>query len=140
MLDEVTPRVDVRRVRNVKPRDLATRFALGATVSVVAGIISHLAGARIGGVFLAFPAILPASLTIVQEKEGTRTADRDALGAVLGGSALVVFAAVAESMFRHHNSAAVLALAFAAWLVSSFAFYVVLGLVRPDKEDRHRDS
>lgn len=139
MLDEATPRVDVRNVRDVKPRDMAVRFALGALVSVVAGIISHLAGARIGGVFLAFPAILPASLTIVQDKEGTRRADRDALGSVLGGIALVVFATVGESMFGRHNSAAVLALALVGWLVSSFALYAVLGLIRPDKENRHND-
>lgn len=139
MLDEATPRVDVRNVRNVKLGEMASRFALGAFVSVVAGIISHLVGARIGGVFLAFPAILPASLTIVQDKEGTRTADRDALGAVLGGSALVVFAAIGESMFGRHNSAAVLALALAAWLVAAFAFYAVLGLIRPDKENRRKD-
>ena len=129
----------MRKVRDVNAKQLAARFALGAAVSIVAGVISHLQGARFGGVFLAFPAILPASLTFVQDKEGSRTADRDALGAVLGGFALVVFAAVGESMFGRHNSAEVLALALAGWLVASIIFYAVLGLVRPDKEDRHND-
>ena len=139
MLDEATPRIDVSSFRDVKVKEMGARFALGAAVSVVAGVISHLVGARIGGVFLAFPAILPASLTFVQDKEGTRTADRDALGAVLGGFALIVFAAVGESMFGRDNSAAVLALALTAWLVAACVFYVIVGLLRPDKEDRHRD-
>jgi len=139
VLDEATPRVDVRKVRDARFKETGARFALGAVVSVVAGIISHMVGARIGGVFLAFPAILPASLTFVQDKEGTRKANRDALGAVLGGFALVVFAAVGESMFGRHNAAAVLAFALTAWLLASFAFYTVLALVRPDKCDRHED-
>lgn len=139
MLGEATPRIDVGKLRDVKGKEMAARFGLGAAVSIVAGIISHLAGARLGGVFLAFPAILPASLTFVQDKEGTRTADRDALGAVLGGSGLVVFATVGESMFGRQNSAAVLAAALLGWLLASVAFYAVLGLVRPDKEDRADD-
>lgn len=139
MLDEATPKVDVSKVRDVNVKQMGARFALGAVVSVGAGIISHGVGARIGGVFLAFPAILPASLTFVQHKEGTHTADRDALGAVLGGFALVVFAAIGESMFGRHNSALVLLLALCGWLVASFAFYAVLALVRPDKCDRHTD-
>lgn len=139
MPGDATPRVDISKLREAKPKEMGARFGLGALVSVVAGIISHLAGARLGGVFLAFPAILPASLTFVQDKEGTRTADRDALGAVLGGFALVVFAVVGESMFTRQNSAVVLAVALVGWLLASCVLYALLGLVRPDKEDRNDD-
>lgn len=122
------PEIDLRRLRGVKSSEMLVRFALGATVSVVAGIISTLVGARFGGVFLAFPAILPASLTFVQSKEGTSEADHDAVGAILGGLALLVFAAVGESMFDRHNPALVLAAALAAWLVSTAALYTALVL------------
>ncbi len=115
------------------------RFALGAAVSIVAGIISSVGGPRIGGVFLAFPAILPASLTFIQQKEGTRKADRDAIGAVLGGLALVVFAAVAESTFTRVNPALVLLCSLGGWLIASGAMYTVLALVRPDDCDRNQD-
>ena len=62
---------------------MAVRFAFGAAISVGAGVLGKAVGARFGGTFLAFPAILPASLTLIQNKEGTRTADRNAVGAVL---------------------------------------------------------
>lgn len=128
------PEVDVRSIRNVKPSEMLVRFALGASVSVIAGIISNAAGARLGGVFLAFPAILPASLTFVQEKEGTSKADRDAVGAILGGLALLAFAAVGESMFGRHNAVLVLGGALAAWLICIAVLYMALVLIRPDKD------
>lgn len=139
LLRAVRPRVSLGGLRQVRPREMLVRFALGAAVSVVAGIISQLAGSRLGGVFLAFPAILPASLTILQEKDGTRDADRDAIGAVLGGLGLVVFAAVAESLFVRDNPVVVLAAALAAWVVAVLVFYAGLAVVRPDDCDVRRD-
>lgn len=129
------PEIDVRQVRGVKAREMLVRFALGAAVSVTAAIISNAAGARLGGVFLAFPAILPASLTFVQDKEGTQKADRDAVGAILGGLALLVFAGVAESMFGRHSAVLVLGVALAAWLFSIAVLYAALMLLRPDEDD-----
>ena len=138
-MQAVRPRLARGGLREVRPREMAVRFALGAVVSVVAGIISHVAGSRLGGVFLAFPAILPASLTILQEKEGTRDADRDAIGAVLGGLGLVVFAAVAESLFVRVNPVIVLGSALLAWTSAVMAFYAVLAVIRPDDCDVRRD-
>ncbi len=134
------PAVDVRKLGGVRATEMAARFGLGAAVSIVAGIVSLAAGARLGGVFLAFPAILPASLTFVQNKEGTRVADHDALGAVLGGTAGVVFATVGESMFGRHNSALVLGMALAGWLLTAILLYGVLNLLRPDTEDRRSED
>lgn len=133
------PSGDLSKIREAKPKELLVRFLLGAVVSIAAGIISKGVGPRLGGVFLAFPAILPASLTFVQAKEGTRKADRDAIGAVLGGLALVVFAAVAESTFTRVNSAVVLVCALAGWLLSCGLMYAVLASVRPDDCDRNQD-
>lgn len=130
--DGLAPSVDVRKLRDATARQMAVRFALGAAVSIVAGVISKSVGARFGGLFLAFPAILPASLTFVEDKENRQMADRDATGAILGGLALVVFAAVGESLFHRRNSAVVLALALVAWLVCSFVLYTVMALIRPE--------
>jgi uncharacterized membrane protein (GlpM family) len=118
---------------------MVVRFVLGAAVSIIAGIISKGAGARLGGLFLAFPAILPASLTFVQEQEGTRKADRDAIGAVLGGLALVVFASVAEDTFTRLPAALVLHLSLIGWIVASVVMYGVLAVLRPDDCDRQQD-
>jgi hypothetical protein len=131
--------VDLGRLKEAHWKDLAVRFALGAAVSVIAGLISKVADPRLGGVFLAFPSILPASLTFVQEQEGTRKADRDAMGAVLGGLGLVVFATIGESMFTRYNSAWVLAAALGGWIVAVVVFYAGLAIVRPDDCDVRRD-
>lgn len=136
---EVWPRADLSKVREAKPKELLVRFALGAVVSVAAGIVSKGAGPRLGGLFLAFPAILPASLTFVQGKEGTHKADRDAIGAVLGGLGLVVFAALAESTFTRLNPVAVLLFSLLAWLLACGAMYATLAAVRPDDCDRNQD-
>jgi uncharacterized membrane protein (GlpM family) len=136
---DTAPEVDVAKLRQVEPKELLIRFALGAIVSIVAGVISKTLGVRLGGVFLAFPAILPASLTFVQDKEGTRKADRTAIGAVLGGAALVGFAAVGEALFSRLNSALVLAAALTAWTVAILVFYATLAIFRPDDCDKHQD-
>jgi uncharacterized membrane protein (GlpM family) len=136
---EIFPRVELAHLKEVRAKELLVRFALGGAVSIIAGIISKAVSARFGGMFLAFPAILVASLTFVQDKEGTRRADRDAIGAVLGGASLVVFAAVGESMFGRHSSVLVLVASLGAWLVSIAVLFAVLAGIRPDDADARQD-
>jgi len=136
---DVTPSLHPEELRQIRSRELIVRFCLGAAVSVMAGIIANAVGVRFGGLFLAFPAILPASLTMVQEREGTRRADRDAIGAVLGASALVVFAVVAESTFTRLNPGVVLITSLAGWIVAAGMLYGLLALLRPDDCDKRKD-
>ena len=63
------------------------------------------AGAR------AFPAILPATLTLLEQKHGTEDAVHDTRGAVLGAIGLVPFAVVAAVCFGRLIAAFVVALA-----------------------------
>jgi hypothetical protein len=127
----ISRRVDERpgahpsKLRDIRARDLGYRFVAGAVTSVVAGIMTIVFGPRIGGVMLAFPAILAASLTLIEEQEDSAEAREDARGAVIGGAALGVFAAVAAVLFGHLGGAAVLALATLAWFVSAFLLYLV---------------
>ena len=90
--EPIGSRVD--KLRGIRPADLATRFAFGFVVSVLAGTVTLLAGDRPGGLFLAFPAILPASLTLIANRDGRRQAEIDVAGAILGATALVSFAIV----------------------------------------------
>lgn len=133
------PVVNLGAVRSVGVKDILIRFGLGAFISISAGIIGLTVSHRLSGAFLAFPSILPASLTLLQEKEGTRRADRDAIGAVLGGAALVLFAMIGEAGFRHLEPYLVLVLALVGWLVASFVLYAMLALARPDDCDRTKD-
>lgn len=135
----VRPQFDLARLKNVRPRDLALRFAFGAAISLGAALIAAATGARFGGVFLAFPAILPASLTLLQDEEGTRDADRNAIGAVLGGVALVVFAIVGEAGFGRIPAGAALLAALGAWLLTAVGLYGALATLRPDACDMDQD-
>ena len=84
------PTFKLARVRGVRPRDLAAvRFVCGALTPVVAGLVTIAFGARPGGILLAFPAILAASLTLIEEEEDAEDAREDSRGAVAGGVALI---------------------------------------------------
>jgi uncharacterized protein DUF3147 len=136
---DVRPRLELRRAREVPFQHLAVRFALGAAISVAAALIGTAVGTRFGGMFLAFPAILPASLTLIEHEEGVRRADRCAVGAVLGGAALLVFAGGAEAALGHLAAGVALAVATVAWAGAACVLYIVLACLRPDDCDRHND-
>ncbi len=112
---------------------------MGAAISIVAAVVGKVIGVRFGGTLLAFPAILPASLTLIQEEEGTRRADRDAIGAILGAVGLVIFGMVGEAAFGQVNPALALALAILGWLLTVSLLYSLLAFLRPDTCDRAKD-
>lgn len=116
-------------LRHLPVRDLAIRFAFGAVISVIAGVISLVAGNEPGGVLLAFPAILPATLTLVEKEESERNAEDLDVGAILGAAALGAFAVVVWQFLGRHPAPLVLLLATLAWLVSAVLLYLVLRLV-----------
>ncbi|MFE9309930.1 DUF3147 family protein [Streptomyces sp. NPDC088353] len=118
-------RVDLRAAARTPRKDLLLRFGFGAGVSLLAAVVSRLFGSFVGGVFLAFPAILLASLTLVAEEEGLMSARDDARGAALGTLGLVAFAVVAAVLLRHHSAWLALGAATAAWLVVSLGAYGV---------------
>ena len=68
------------------------------------GSVAGLAGARLGpkfgGLFRAFPAVLPATLTLIEKKEGTTKAWADASGGVFGAVGLAAFAFTAVMLLR----------------------------------------
>ncbi|MBV9339733.1 MAG: DUF3147 family protein [Acidobacteria bacterium] len=85
------------------------RFALGGLVTAGAGAIAKKFGAELAGLFLAFPAILVASTSLVEKHEqerkqkkglngfyrGRQAAGADAAGAAMGSLGLMAFAALA---------------------------------------------
>lgn len=138
-MSRVFPDLTLSRLRRVRLRDYLVRFAMGATISVVAAVVGKVIGVRFGGTLLAFPAILPASLTLIQEEEGTRRADRDAIGAILGAVGLVVFGMIGEATFGRTDPVLALALAILGWLLTAFLLYGLLAFLRPDSCDRTKD-
>jgi hypothetical protein len=82
------------------------RFIFGGLITAVAGLIAKKFGAGIGGLLLAFPAIFPASATLIEKHEkqkkrekglretrrGREAASVDAAGSAIGSLGLFVFA------------------------------------------------
>ena len=113
------------------------RFAFGGIITAGAGIIAKEFGPTIGGLFLAFPAIFPASATLIESHEeqkkeelglhgtirGRDAVSVDATGAAIGGIGLALFAVITSSLLPKHSTAAVLALATAAWFAASVALW-----------------
>jgi len=121
--DEV--RTHVGKLREPPARDWLIRFGFGAAVSAIAAVGSLLAGPRVGGVFLAFPAILLASLTLVAKEEGTDQARDDARGAAFGTLGLIAFAVVVLLTATRWPLWATLTAATAAWAVVASSAYAV---------------
>jgi hypothetical protein len=82
---------DWSKLRSVKPGEIGIRFAFGALIAMIAGAVGLAAGPKVGGLFLAFPAILPASLTLIEKKEGPAKAWSDASGGILGSVGMAGF-------------------------------------------------
>jgi hypothetical protein len=123
--------VDLGSLREIRVRALALRFVFGAAVSVVAGLVGIAAGQRAGGVMLAAPAVLPATLTIIERKEGRGPAVTEVQGAVLGAVALIGFAVVAAASMARLPLAAALLGALAAWAAAAIGGYMAQAAVLP---------
>ena len=123
---EERPIIKLGKLKDIRLRDLGVRFLAGGVTSIVAGLISYGISARVGGFLLAFPAILAASLTLVEEQEDSAEAREDSRGAALGGCAMAAFAAVAALTLAHVASPLALALAAAAWAIGALGGYLIL--------------
>jgi Protein of unknown function (DUF3147) len=123
---EERPRFEPKRVAQVKPRDLGIRFLAGGLTSVGAGLVTLAFGPRAGGIFLAFPAILAASLTLIEEQEDSAEAREDSRGALVGGAGMAAFAVVAAVGLGQLAAGVALALAALAWVVVVLAGYFAL--------------
>lgn len=122
------PGLRLAALAKTTPAEWAVRFLLGGIITVSTGLVAHAYGPAAGGLFLAFPAILPASLTLVKEHDGRREAADDARGARLGSVGLLAFAAVVWLAGARWPAPAVLATATAAWaLACGVAWWMVYG-------------
>ena len=113
---------DWSKATRVKPTEMSVRFGFGALVALVAAGVGSLAGPKAGGLFLAFPAILPASLTLIEKKEGLSKAWSDASGGALGAIAMAAFALVAIRLLTWSPLVA-LVFAMVAWAAVSIGLY-----------------
>jgi hypothetical protein len=112
----VRPRINVANLKGVRPWEYVLRFVFGGLVTALAGGVTHAWGPSVGGLFLAFPSILPATLTLVKEHDGRAKAADDARGGLLGSVGLVLFAVIVAASGAHAPVWIVLGVATLAWM------------------------
>ena len=92
-------KVDTSGMKNSKWYEFALRFSFGGAVTAFAGLVAERYGPEVGGLFLAFPAIVPATATLIRKRErqkkeragyegagrGRAAAAVDVTGAAMGG-------------------------------------------------------
>lgn len=133
------PTLDLSSLKTAQWWEFAVRFFLGGAVTVCTGLIARRFGPVIGGLFLAFPAIFPATATLIARHEtqkksqagirdparGRKAAALDAAGAVLGGWGMVCFGCAAWLTLARRPTTFALALAAMLWLIVSASLWWV---------------
>lgn len=109
------PELAPQQLRHTKAWEYLVRFAFGGAITVVTGIVAKLWGPIVAGLFLAFPAILPASITLVKQHDGRHDAIDDARGARLGSFGLAAFAVAVGATALTVSPWLVLAAAAVMW-------------------------
>jgi len=131
--------LDFSTVKQTRWHEFAIRFLLGGLITAATGIIGKKYGASVGGLFLAFPAIFPASATLLDkhEKEKKQRAglngrgrarqlvSLDAAGTAMGSVGLFVFGLLVAELVRYHRPRIVIAAATVTWMAVSVLIWHV---------------
>jgi len=131
--------IDPSGVKQTKWHEFSLRFVTGGLITVVAGMIARKWGPDVGGLFLAFPAIFPASATLIEkhqrerkqkeglhgEQRGMDVAALDAVGAAMGSLGLFAFGGACWWGLPRYAPAAVLLSATLIWALVSLSTWLV---------------
>jgi hypothetical protein len=123
------PRFRLGRIKEARFRDFAIRFAFGGAISIIAALIGTVSNESIGGIFTAFPAILVASLTLIDKQEDPEHASYDSVGAALGAVGFIACAFFISRTLEQWPVAASLGMGLLIWLVVSVGLYMLYALV-----------
>ena len=133
----MTVKLESSTLRRTRWYEYVLRFLFGGLITSVAGIIAHRFGPIVGGLFLAFPAIFPATATLIEKHEkqkkqekglagdrgGQEAAALEAAGTALGSLGLIIFAALVWKLLPSHQHWLILISATVAWAVASALFW-----------------
>src|SRR5712671_7201864 len=135
---------DFSALRRTKWYEYAIRFLFGGIVTAITGLIAKKFGPQVGGLFLAFPAIFPATATLLEKhqkqkkeqkglngtKRGRLVAGVDAAGAAMGTGGLLVFALIVWKFLPGRSGSMVLAAATLAWVVVAISIWAAQEKIR----------
>lgn len=128
---------DISALKATKWYEYALRFLFGGAITVITGVLAGHYGSVFGGLFLAFPAIFPASATLVEKHErekkrragitktarGREAAALDARGAAIGSIGLIGFAFTVWRLAPIWNGALALFAALVVWMTLSILIW-----------------
>lgn len=89
-------RIDPTVLKETRWQQILVRFCIGGLITAATGIIAKRFGPAVGGLFLAFPAIFPASATLIEKHEQQERADAGVQGILQARHAVAVDAAGAS--------------------------------------------
>jgi hypothetical protein len=130
-------KVDTAALKSTKWYEFVFRFFLGGAITALAGLAAKRFGPEIGGLFLAFPAIIPATATLIKKREqqkkeragyegaerGRAAAAVDVAGAAMGGLGLATFALVVWLRMREWKTATALVIGTLAWFLVALSVW-----------------
>jgi hypothetical protein len=136
--------LDIDSLKENRWSEYAVRFFFGGVITATAGVIAKKFGPEVAGLLLAFPAIFPASATIIEKHEkekmaragvdgtqrGRAIASIDAAGATMGSLGLIAFAAVVWKALPKHSTWVVLTAATLLWFGVAIAVWILRRSVR----------
>jgi len=131
-------KVDFSSLRQTKWHEYLVRLISGGLITAATGIIAKKFGPGVGGLFLAFPAIFPASATLIEKhetekkqkkgmpgkKRAREVAAVDAAGATMGSLGLLGFGFVVWRLMPAHSPWLVLLLATVVWSTIAFVTWL----------------
>lgn len=129
----------ISALKEMKWNEYFLRFLFGGLITATAGFVATKFGPVTGGLFLAFPAIFPASATLVEthelkkkEKHGLKGRQRsrdaasvDAAGAAIGSIGLFAFATLVWIGLPKFAPWVVLVLASVSWFVVAAVSWII---------------
>jgi hypothetical protein len=129
----------LQKLNELQWHELAARFTLSGEATVVTSLIGHGFGPKIGGLFLAFPAIFPLSATLLEKHQqeekhragiastsrGRLAAALDARGAMMGSLAGLAFAVIAWQLIPITGLYPALTGALLVWIFVAISLWYV---------------
>jgi len=130
-------KIDPSALLKTRWYEFVLRFLFGGLITAFAGLIANRFGPGVGGLFLAFPAVFPASATLIEKHEmqkkeraglhgfarGRKAAGVDAAGAAIGGVGLLIFAWLVKTFIVSHGTCPALTGATVSWAAVSLLLW-----------------
>ena len=131
--------VSLSGLARTKPLEFALRFVFGGIVTALAGLIATQFGPVVGGIFLAFPSIFPATATLIEKHEAKKkkqegmhgrylakcAAGADAAGAAMGTVGLLAFGMLVWQLSESVAPWMVLTTATIAWFAVAMTVWMI---------------